>query len=173
MRTWHPRDVELATLSDQGAEDGGGNHIRLCARCRRVVSEYEWLQVELSGTLEMEVHQVHLPQAQWWEVRKKIGDARNREVARVRASALLSAAMVVSLLLGVPSFIKPPVAAQALQPQISVRPTPIAMTEAAGAAGASLSSRASTPWAASGTGTQQSPAAPSAVPIPSPPECER
>jgi hypothetical protein len=171
MIEWHPTDFQLASLSDEGASSGGRKHIRSCARCRSAVADYEWLEAELAATLETAAKRARSPRATWWELQNRLNESRHLQVVRLRASAVLSAAMTVCLLLCAPSLIKPAAAAQAPRPAVSVRPTPIAIAESTEGVDGSLSSRTSTLLTALGT-AQQSSVAPSLVPLPTPPDCE-
>jgi hypothetical protein len=168
MREWHPTDGELARLS--GERTGGRvlGHVRSCARCRRVVADYDWLQGELAETLTSVVDEVPVPRSAWWELQDKLLDSKRSQSARIHISAVVSAGMIVCLLLYVPGFMRPSAAAQALQPEPSVRPTPIVVTEPTGAGTGSLSSRTSAAWIVSRQASQSP--APPAAPLPTPPD---
>jgi hypothetical protein len=173
MREGHPRDSELAGLSGESFDDGILEHVRCCARCRSVVADYDWLQEELAGTLTRVVSDVAVPRSAWWELQDRLLESSRRQSVRIQLSAVVGAAMVVCLLLCVPGFIRPAAAAQALQPEASLRPTPMVVAEPAGVCGRSLPATTSAvvtvPRPASHS---QSSPAPALVPLPTPPDSE-
>ncbi|MGD9029724.1 MAG: hypothetical protein PVG25_07900 [Anaerolineae bacterium] len=171
MNEWHLTDVELAQLSDEGNRDEVGHHTDLCPRCQSRVADYKWLQAELAATFRTVVNRDSPPPAAWGVVRKGVRHSRHRQTVRLRASALVSAAMVVCLLLWAPSLIKPVVAADDWHREVPMQPTPMPVIEPTGAHGGLPSPDTSAVWAASfmGPGTQL---APSIVPLPTPPDSQ-
>jgi hypothetical protein len=169
MRECHPTDGELARLSDKRTGGGVSEHVRSCARCRRVLADYDWLQGELAETLAGVADTVPVRRSAWPELQDKILDSKRRQSVRMHVSAMTSAAMAICLLLYVPAFIRPSAAGQALQPKPSVRPTPIVVTEPTGDGSRSPSSGTSATWIAFRQAPRSS-AAPALAPLPTPPD---
>jgi hypothetical protein len=135
MTQCHLSDVELAKLSGGTAADDLAGHVRSCARCRSVVADFDWLQGELAETLKSVVNEVSVPSPGWREVQGKLLESRCRQAVMAQVSALVSAAVVLSLLLFVPGFLKPATAGAGLQPGVALRPTPVAVAVPTGATG--------------------------------------
>jgi hypothetical protein len=152
---------------------GGGvsEHVRSCARCRRVLADYDWLQGELAETLAGVADTVPLRRSAWRELQDKMFDSRRRQSVRMHISAMTSAAMAICLLLCVPGFLRPSAVAQLLQPGPSVRPTPIVATEPTGDGSRSLSSGTSAAWIVSREASRSWPD-PALAPLPTPPDYE-
>ena len=169
MTHWHPTNVELAGLSDQGSTDRVARHVRSCARCRRVVSEFGWLDSRLGDTLVDVAEGLPVPRSAWCVVSDRLEAARHRLLVRRQLSAVASAALVVCVLLSVPGFIRPATVAPGLQPSIALRPTPtvdaVPLGGEGGVAPSGTSSVVTAPRQA--TGPMEGPAL---VPQPTPPE---
>ncbi len=125
MSKVHPREVELAYLSDEEAGGEVTAHLRWCARCRSVVADYRWLQREIATTLAVAADVASVPRPKWWAVRERIFTRQRRQVAGWRASAFASVVLSVCLMLSVPNFLSLPVAAQRLQPEVATAPAPV------------------------------------------------
>jgi hypothetical protein len=173
MREWHPRDSKLAGLTGESIDDRILEHVRCCARCRSVVADYDWLQEELAGTLTGVVSDGPVPRSAYWELQDRLLESSRRQSVRIQLSAVVRAAMVVCVLLCVPGFMRPAAAAQALQPEASLRPTPMVVAESVGACGRSLPATTSATVAVSRPALHwPSSPAPALAPLPTPPDSE-
>ena len=172
MREWHPTDYELVQLSGGSPTCEDLEHVRSCARCRSVVSEYDWLEGALGETLNSFAREIPVRRSEWWQVQNRLVERRRRQSIRIQMSALTSAAMVVCLLLCAPVLTKPAVAAQALEPEPALRPTPIVVPKPTGAGRQSVLLGTASVFTVSRPVTDSS-LAPALVPLPTPPGSER
>ena len=98
----HPNQDELAWLSELG-DDGEEEvalehvaHLQWCTRCRSVVSEYRWLQNEVTGTLAVAANAVRVPRPRWWEIERSLLIATRRGTRGWRLSAVASVVSVAT-----------------------------------------------------------------------------
>jgi hypothetical protein len=124
MNGIHPGDMELAHLGD--GETGGETeeHLRWCARCRNVAADYRWLRGEIAATLAEVAEIVPVPRPRWRAVRERVFASQQRVVER-RASAFVSLALAVLIMLSVPGYLAPARAAQGSQPGPVMIPAPV------------------------------------------------
>ena len=98
MRERHPREIELARLSDGEAVSAEmAEHLRWCARCRSAVADYDWLQGEIAVTLAAAA-EIPAPRPQWWAVRERVFASQRRQITGWRISALSSVVLAVCLM---------------------------------------------------------------------------
>jgi hypothetical protein len=168
MRDWHPAEGELAGLSSEPAGGGILEHVRFCARCRSVLADHNWLQQELSEALRSVANEICVPRPAWWEVQGLLLENRRRQSLRTQVSAAVSAAVAVCVLLCVPGFMRPAAVARGLQPEVSVRPTPVMVPQPSLVRGTSRSSRTSAVLTVSRSASESS-RGPALVPLPTPP----
>jgi hypothetical protein len=171
MSEWHPLDVELARLGSEGAGDGVWVHVHACSRCQRVLADDEWLEERLAGTLKRVGSRIPVPQPMWRAVRSRTRVEKHRESVRMQASAVVTGAMIVCLLLCIPGVMRPGAAAVVAVEEVPPRPTPTAVTEATEAVGSTLFSRRSAVAAVARPASQSSPD-PAPAPLPTPPDLE-
>ncbi len=130
----HPNQDELAWLSELG--DNGEEtvalehvaHLQWCTRCRSVVSEYRWLQNEVTGTLAVAANAVRVPRSRWWEIEKGLLIATRRGARGWRLSAVASVVLLVCLMLSDWPLQRSISAAQslrALSPEVAVATAPL------------------------------------------------
>ena len=101
MREIHPKEIDLARLSELGVDTGAemAEHLRWCARCRSVVADHRWLQEEISATLAVAVDAVPVPRPKWWAVQEVLLTRQRRQVAGWRGSAIASVVLTICLML--------------------------------------------------------------------------
>ncbi|MFQ6101719.1 MAG: hypothetical protein ACE5OS_10875 [Anaerolineae bacterium] len=121
----HLREMELACLSDGEAGEEVAAHLRWCAHCRSTVADYRWLQGEIAAALAVAADAVPVPRPKWWAVRERMFAGRRRQVVGWRVSAFASVVLAVCLILSIPNFLAPAVAAQRLQPEVVMVPAPV------------------------------------------------
>lgn len=105
MKQQHPDEIELASLSDGEARRGLEEHLRWCASCRRILTDYDWLQRELTGALNAEAAAAPVARPDWGSVRRRLREPRacqsDRRLVIATGVALIAFVMLVApLLLG-------------------------------------------------------------------------
>jgi len=168
MSKAHPREVELACLSDEEAGEEVAAHLHWCARCRSVVADYRWLQGEITTMLAVAADAVFVPRPKWWAVRERMFTRQRRQVAGWRASAFASVVLAVCLMLSIPNLLIPAVAAQRLQPEAATVPAPITAV----VSGETVASLATPTPAVPCDGQPPQPLTPAVVLPPTPPQPE-
>jgi len=163
----HPTAVKLARLTAEESASGVACHVRACARCRRVVSDFGWLDGRLADTLAGVAEELPIPRSAWSVVRCRLQASRHRLLVRRQLSAVASAALVVCVLLSVPGLMRPPTAPRGMQPSAAMRPTPTVIAASLVSDGGSVPSGTSS--AESGA-RPHSELLPALVPLPTPPE---
>jgi hypothetical protein len=130
----HPNQDELAWLSELGDNEEEEispeyvAHLQWCTHCRSAVSEYRWLQNEVTGTLAAAANEVRVPRPRWWEIEKGLLIARRRGARGWRLSAVASVVLLVCLTLSDWPLQGPISAAQslyALSPEVVVATVPL------------------------------------------------
>ena len=166
MTEGHPLEIELARFGELTDREELEDHLRRCSRCRRILADYDWVEGEVTSTLEAEADAVPVPPPNWHAVRESVGDAERRNRGQ-RLVVAAEAALVVCLMVGAPSILGRKAQAQAMPTsRVVTAPGPVSVERAVtstrtrpagGHISASHQSR-------DGTGTS-----PSFVPIPTPP----
>jgi hypothetical protein len=134
MHKDHPNQGELAWLSELG--DNGEEkvtpehlvHLQWCTRCRNAVSEYRWLQNEVTSTLAVAANAVRVPRPRWWEIENSLLVAGRRGARDWRLSAVASVVLLVCLMLSDWPLQRSVSAAQslcALSPEVAVATAPL------------------------------------------------
>jgi hypothetical protein len=137
MRERHPSEVELARWGDaQEADAGLVEHLRWCAHCRSIASEYRWLQEEVIAILADAADAAPAPRPRWWAVQESLSASRRRQIAGWRLSAIASVVLSLSLMLS---------AAPALDTAIVMAQTARILSPEAAMATAPLTGAAATP----------------------------
>lgn len=100
MKENHPRELDLARLSD-GQEGGDlAVHLRWCSSCRRILADYDWLQGELRATLDAKAAAAPIPEPDWSEVRGRISSPERQASGRcplvAAGAALIACVMLVA-----------------------------------------------------------------------------
>jgi hypothetical protein len=168
MMHWHPRAVELARLRAEDTASGVSRHLRSCARCRRVVSDFGWLDSRLADTLTGVAEELPVPRPAWSVVSSRLQAGKHRLLVRRQLSAMASAALVVCVLLSVPGLIRPATARRGMQPTVALRPTPTAPAAPLASDRGSVPSGTSSVESGARLGSDQVPV-PVLVPLPTPP----
>jgi hypothetical protein len=164
----HPGAVALARLSAEESASGVARHVRSCARCRRVVSDFGWLDGRLADTLAGVAEELPAPRPAWSVVRRRLQTSQHRLLVKRQLSAMASAALVACVLLSVPGLIRPAAAPGGLQPSAALRPTPTVVAVPLASGGGSVPSGTSS--VASGARPGSSEPVPALEPLPTPPE---
>jgi len=121
----HLSETDLASLSDDGPDEGVAEHLRWCARCRSAAAGYRWLQGEIKGALADAADAAPVPRSKWWAVQAGVRAGRRRQVVGGRISVFASALAAVCLMLFVPGFSDSAVTAQTNQLELAAVPAPI------------------------------------------------
>jgi predicted anti-sigma-YlaC factor YlaD len=177
MRELHPSEVELARWSDGPEADAGLlEHLRWCARCRNVASEYRWLQEEVSAALADAAATAPAPRPRWWAVQESLSAARRRQVAGWRLSAIAGVVLCVSLMLSTAPVLDTAVL-MAQTAQVSSPEAAIATAPLTSAATPDCANPTPTPVVyRGGQGTADCPNPPSSTPVlilpPTPPRSD-
>jgi hypothetical protein len=124
MNGIHPREMELAHLGDGETGWETEEHLRWCARCCNVAADYRWLRGEIAATLVAVAEIVPVPRSSWRAVQERVFAGQQRVVER-RASAFVSFALAVLIMLSVPGYLAPARAAQGSQPGPVMVPAPV------------------------------------------------
>jgi hypothetical protein len=130
----HPNQNELAWLSELG--DSGKEkvtpehvvHLQWCTHCRNVVSDYRWLQNEVTSTLAMAANAARVPRPRWWEIENSLLVAARRGTRGWRLSAVASVVLLVCLMLSDWPLQRSISAAQslrALSPEVALATAPL------------------------------------------------
>jgi len=125
MNEIHPRETELACLSEGEAGVGVAEHLRWCARCRSVVADYRWLQGEIGATLAAAADAVPVPRPKWWVVQERMFASQRRRVAGWRVSTVTSVVLAVCLMLSLSPVLGVAVVARTSPPKPMVAPAPV------------------------------------------------
>lgn len=123
----HLRETELACLSDGEPDVEMAEHLRWCARCRSIATDYRWLQGEIKATLAAVADAVAVPGPKWRVVQERMSASQRRRVAVPRVSAVASVVSAVCLMLSVSPVLGTAAIAQTartLPPEPIVAPAP-------------------------------------------------
>jgi hypothetical protein len=130
----HPSQDELAWLSELGdtGEDEIASeqvaHLQWCTGCRSVVSEYRWLQRELTGALALAANAVRVPGPRWCEIEKSLLVAAQRRTRGWRWSAVASVVLLLCLMLSdwpLQGSISAAQSLHTLSPEVAVATAPL------------------------------------------------
>lgn len=120
----HPLEIDLAFLSDGEMDENVAEHLRWCARCRSVATDYNWLQGEIESTLAAAADTADAPRPRWCAVQSGVRACRRRQTVGVRISSFASVVMAACLMLFAPGFLSPASATWMTQPGLTVLPEP-------------------------------------------------
>ena len=120
----HPLEIDLAFLSDGEMDESVAEHLRWCAYCHSMVTDYAWLQGEIESALAAAADAVPPPRPKWWAVQAGVRACRRRQTVGGRISSFASVVMAACLMLFAPGFLSPASATWVTQPGLTVLPEP-------------------------------------------------
>ena len=130
MTEGHPLEIELARFGELNDREELERHLQRCSRCRRALAEYDWVEGEVTSTLEAEADAVPVPPPNWHTVRERVGDAERRKRGQ-RLVVAAGAALVVCLMVGAPSILGRRAQTQAMSTsRVVAAPGPVSVERA-------------------------------------------
>jgi hypothetical protein len=129
MTQGHLSEIELARVSELENKEKLEGHLRWCSRCRRALADYGWVQGEIEALLEAEADAVPVPQANWQNVRDRLGRAERRNKGK-EMLVVAGAALVFCLMVGTPAVLGRKAEAQAVPASgIVTAPVPVSIAD--------------------------------------------
>lgn len=104
MNGKHPGELQLARLSDEAAVWNAADHLGWCARCRRILADFQWLEGEVTASLEAEATAAPVPRADCGAVSSRLGRSAGH-LSRNRLAFAATAALLVCVMIAAPSLL--------------------------------------------------------------------
>lgn len=104
MSEWHPREYELAQVSQSEPNERLADHLQWCSRCRGITADYAWLEEEIAAGFEAGLKDVAVPPSRWERVDEHLRASRARTVGK-QLLAVAGAALIACLMLLAPSIL--------------------------------------------------------------------
>lgn len=111
MNKDHLREIELARVSDGEASEEIAGHVDCCSSCRWRLSDYEWLQREITAVFDTEAAVAAVPRPDWQVVRERVGSSSEKGSERP-VLITVGVALIACVILAAPSILGRKVEAQ-------------------------------------------------------------